>query len=1137
MNGVRCRIETMHRVIRRGGLALALVAFLASGALAPLAAQRPVADGNASRTSDTKAAEAVLAKLIDVRIDQRSLGDVITMLAEQAGATLVYRPDVVARYTAPVSVHATRTSLGAVLRRALVGTALKVVPLDDGRIAIAVDPEGRANVAGGIVSGRVTDARTQRPVANASVMLDDSARVAHTDVDGHFRFINVAAGTHRVVVRSVGFARQNRSVTVSDEQTTTMEIVLTSSVNTLDQVVVTATGAQRYRELGHVVSVVNADSVIRESRVTSLSELLTARVPGLQVLPGNGGVVGGEVALRLRGQTTSALDPQPVVIVDGVRYRDNNLTDNGQGLVAQRGRDFGNEGRSPLNDLNVNDIETIEVVKGPSASTLYGPDAANGVIVITTKRGKTGKTQWHFYTSPSLTMQPSTDATPSTGYRGWGHDPNTGETVAFNCTLEYQAQPAPQCVLDSITTAPSVLFDPRYSILAKQRPQWYSGASVSGGVSALTYFFSTNYTNETGSLKVSPYMAELIESQLGTDKLDDAIRDPNTQQTTGFSATIAAQLNPTTEVHVVGNYVQATQRAVNINSLYQSELLVGTIPPNTDSTYLQQIPTYAMLQSSQMQMNRLIASGGATMHPWPWLTLTADLGADIGSSIDRVIEPTGAEGADFTGYVSEDRAQNMNRNASLGATAEARGGSVTFRSSVGTQYTYTKLDATLTQGLGIAPGSSSISTATQVAASQSWNETAELGVYGEEVVGWRDRLFVTGSLRLDGSTTFGDAYKARPFPKAGVSWIVSEEPFFQPLRDRGVNELRLRFSYGVASRYPTSEMKEGIVNALTTQFSGQSWNTFSRTLLANPTVGPERSGDAEYGLDATLATNVSLGLAWYHRRTNDQLNRLTMPTGFTTQWANVGDVVSKGFEATLGVKVLQSRPLAVDLNATYARNTDKLVRLKDATGTQLLSGSLWVGAPLGASFGQTITAVSDNNGDGIINSDEYTLTPVHYLGTLFAPNVYTLSPEIAVLGSHLRFRTLVDRQTGGVQVDRVTPGCGNAGLCVAAFLKTTPLREQAKILGFVQGEQVVSSNFTRWRELSLTADVPTSLLRPLRLSQATTSLQVRNLALWTNFRSPDPESIPGLGQVALYRGQNVGIPQARAWTIRVDVTP
>jgi len=1118
-----------------------MVAVLANIPHNVLAQQTSVADALASEARPTK---ELLARPVTVGIDSMPLREALETIAGTAGVRLFYRTALLSGYHKSVTFHATRVSMGVAFERILTGTSLRVVPVRDGSLTLVESGTDRsADRLAGEITGVVRDAETRQPIRGAFVVLDDSVQRVRTGADGRYRFVNISNGMHRITVRYIGFSRQTRVITVTDSALATTDFALVSAVNTLDQVVVTATGAQRYRELGHVVSQINADSLVQAAPITSLSELLTARVPGLQVLTGNGGTVGGAVSLRLRGQTTTSLDPQPVVIVDGVRYRSDNLADNGTGLMIQQSRNFNAEPRSPLNDLNVNDIETINVVKGPSASTLYGPDAANGVIVITTKRGKAGKTEWHVYTAPNMTSEPATDATSASGYRAWGHDPATGQTVTFNCTLEYQANPNPQCVLDSITVVPTAGNASSFGVLAKHRPQWHSGASVGGGTQALSYFLSGNYDSEIGAIQLSPFAASVLRAQLGTHTLDDAIRNPNTQQSSGVHASVSAQATPTTTLGLVASYTQATQRAINLQNLFSQTYGLGASLYGDTSTaglILQGMPVNAFLQSTQLQSHRLTASGTAAMRPRSWLAMDAAVGTDLSSSIDRGIEPVDAEGPGFSGVAGDDRSEATGRTANAGLTMTGQSGLFSLRSSLGAQYIYTNVDAASTQGSGLAPGSTSISTATTVSTSQSWTESAELGVYGEEVLGLNERLFLTGSLRLDGSTTFGDAYHARPYPKVGLSWIVSDEPAYHRLPVSWVSDLRVRSSYGAASRYPDSRMKNGLVSAQSVTINGQTQNVFVRTLLANPLISPEKTREFEYGMDMTLLSTVNVGITGYTRRINDQLNSLKVPTGFLSQWANVGDVSAHGVEITLGARVFTTRPASLDLDGSYSYTTNKLLSLGAATGRTSLYGSIVVGSPLGASFGQTVASVTDVNGDSVITFDpsEYTLSPVHYLGTFFAPRTYTLSPTLSLFDTRVRVSALFDRQSGGIQYNSFLAGCGNAGRCVAQYLKTTPLLEQANLLGLTPGASIVSSDFTRWRELAITTDLPSPVLRHTPLSHGSISAQVRNIALWTKFKGPDPESVPGLGFAGVSNAASAGaagIPQAKAWALRVDL--
>jgi len=1102
-------------------------------------AQEAVADAHHTKTAED---DAVLSRRVTLNVDHVTLRAAITALAAQIPTPIGYQREWLDATGRVVTMHAVQQPLSSVLSQLLVGTNLRFL-VASGTIALRqVDAEA----AQGVIAGVVVDGRTKQPLRGTNVTLDDSVTTVRTNETGHYRFASVSSGPHRVTVRALGYARQTKIVTVSDDATAAADFALSTSVNTLDQVVVTATGAQRYRELGHVVGTIHdVDSLVREAPISSLSELLTARIPGLSVLPGNGGVVGGDVALRLRGQTTAWLDPQPIVVVDGIRYRNTAKTAN---VDDSERRPYGAEPRSPLNDLNVNDIESVEVVKGPSASTLYGPDAANGVIVIKTKHGVPGAAKWNVYAYPDLASQPKTDATQASGYRAWGHDPNSGELFNQNCTLLFQVADNQQCVLDSITVVRTVVNDPQFSVLAKDRPQWHSGANVRGGAPALTYFFSGNYDSEIGSLQISPLIAQAIESMMGTKSLGDALRNPNTQKTLSLHSNISTELTPKATVNFVVDYTQATQRAVTVSSVWNALSSLEPLPPGADTTpsgllALQDPATVnAFFRTTTDQMHRLVSAVSATWQPIPWLTAAANGGVDLSTDIDQLLVPAGTLSVDDGGEADDWRKQNTQRSADVRMTAIAHPAMFSLRSSAGVQYTYLNLDGLQTVGTNLAPGSSSISTAQNTGLGKLWAETANLGFYGEEVVGWRDRLFVTGSLRFDGSSTFGDAYKARPFPKMGVSWIVSDEPLFQRLSLPGIDEVRFRYSFGSSSRYPTSAYKYGNEYYYPGTINGESVSLVNRDVLANPMIRPERTRESEWGADLTLVRQLRLELTWYRRRTNDQINTLSVPYGFDRQWANVGDLAAHGFELRADANVFETPRVSFDVHASYAYNTNKVLSLGSAAETISRFGSIAVGYPLGAAMGTAIASFADTaggNADHIIESSEVSVTDPKYLGVIYPPNVYTLTPVVSLFGSRVRVSALFDRQTGGIQISPFGPYCGDRGTCVAQYLTTTPLATQANLLGVADASYFASSDFTRWRELSVTGDCPSSIRQRLGLSRASASIQVRNLALWTKYRGPDPESVPGLGTLGLNSAIDgaTGIPQVRSVTFRFDLTP
>lgn len=1128
--------------------ALAACLFVSCSYPCVVMAQRPASPPAVAATTpsdrDVRTLNELLARPVSIDVTRVPLRRAIDALAENAGIPLQYHLQTIAAYPMLVTLHLVKVPLRVALEKVLEGTSLTVVADEAKRLAI-IDATGGSVVraATGIVTGQVTDVHTSRPLREVIVTLDDSVATVRTDDDGRYRFTGVAAGVHRVTVRFVGYARQSRMVTVTDNQTASMNFRLESSVNTLDQVVVTATGVQQYRELGHVVSVINADSLVRTTPITTVADLLTARIPGLQVTT-SGGSVGGDIGLRIRGLTSTNLDPQPIVIVDGVRYRTSNVISNNSGIVVEDSRPNNVEPRSPLNDLNVNDIATVEVVKGPSATTLYGPDAANGVIIITTKHGVAGRTEWNVYVHPALhSAVPDGSMSGITTYQAWGHDPNSGTLFQGNCTLESQYR-YQQCILDSVTKAPQQATNGNVTILAPSPLQGQVGTSVRGGTGALRYFASGNYDTESGPVTLPALSVEAYEQAHGVGTLPNSLKTPNTQQSVDLNMNFSTDFGTKGSLAVSAIYAQSTQRNIT-PTFYQSMATSGVPQPGVDTaqfyqSYANLLTTFA-IQSSQMQARRLTGSASGTYHPVGWLTATGSLGTDLGNTTDNSFLPPNSLYDGFQSTATNYSRNNTGRSANASLTASGTSGVWSFRSSLGTQYSYQHMDGLNAYGYNLAPGSTSIATAENTSIGQVWNETATLGTYGEEVIGLRNRLFLNGALRVDGSTSYGDAYRPRLFPKVGLSWVASDEPFLRGIP--GLNLLRVRTSFGAASRSPTSGMKLGAIQSGNPTIEGTSSLIYIRSTLANPVLRPEHTQEWEGGADATiLGERVDLGLTAYRRRTNDQINLIREPDGLPgQQFVNEGDVTGHGVEVTAAWHAVRQPSWTMDVMFNYDFQTTRVVRLGQGLPDNFsLYGGWAVGYPLGAAFGQKVIGVADTVGgqaDSIIFSNEVALSPTTFLGVLAPPRTVTVNPVVNLWRGYVQVSALFDRASDFIQQDPIiTYGCAAAGLCLAGILKDTPAREQAAAV--VDAEHFVPGDFTRWREFSITTRVPLRVMRWFNLGTMQVSLQGRNLALWTKYKATDPESQPGSGILpgASYGGA-FGLPFPRTWSLRFDVLP
>ncbi len=242
----------------------------------------------------------------------------------------------------------------------------------------------------GTITGRVTDAATGQPVSAAQVGIVGTNAGTQATSEGVYTLRGVNAGTVQIRVLRVGYAEVKQTVTVAGGQTVTANVQMRGVVATLAPVVTTATGEQRRVEVGNAIAQVDAAKLVETSPVSNMGDLLTARAPGVMVIGGT--QTGAGTRVRVRGTSSLSLTNNPIYVIDGVRV---------EGTTGSSTLDVGGSTPSRVGDLNPEEIENIEIVRGPSASTLYGTDAANGVIVITTKRGIAGKTQWTYYTEQS----------------------------------------------------------------------------------------------------------------------------------------------------------------------------------------------------------------------------------------------------------------------------------------------------------------------------------------------------------------------------------------------------------------------------------------------------------------------------------------------------------------------------------------------------------------------------------------------------------------------------------------------------------------------------------------------------------------------------------------------------------------
>ena len=334
-----------------------------------------------------------------------------------------------------------------------------------------------AQQATAVVTGRVTDAASGAPLANATVRVVGTQLGSQTGEDGSYTLRGIPAGSVNLQFARIGYEARNATVVAAAGATVTQNVTLASAAFSLSAVVTTVTGQQRKVELANTTAQINLSDKVAELPVANMGNVLSGRAAGVQVV--SGGATGSGSRVRIRGQSSLSLTSEPVVVIDGVR-----MTSSANNLAVGTG---GN-GPSRLDDINPDEIENIEILKGPSAATLYGTEAANGVIVITTKKGTSGQTRYTFYGEQGLVN--NTRDFPNL-YSLWGK--SAGQTTSRICTL---ANVISGCAVDSLSTG-NILNTDSLSVLGQGNRKQY-GAQITGGSERVQFFVSGETEGELG---------------------------------------------------------------------------------------------------------------------------------------------------------------------------------------------------------------------------------------------------------------------------------------------------------------------------------------------------------------------------------------------------------------------------------------------------------------------------------------------------------------------------------------------------------------------------------------------------------------------------------------------------------------
>ncbi len=1003
---------------------------------------------------------------------------------------------------------------------------------------------------------------TGAAVPDARVVIIGSSLATVTGADGRYTIRGAPVGTLEVRVLRVGFQEQKKSVQSANDQTVTLDFVMTQAVLQLADVVTTATGEQRRVELGNAVANIGVNSVVESETVRNISDVLNARVAGVSVESGMETGVGSRI--RIRGSNSVSLNNAPIYIIDGVR------------MTSQVSFAYGLGSAQPTrsDDLNPDDIENIEIVKGPSAATLYGTDASNGVVLITTKKGKAGSAKWSFFAEGGVLLDRANNYPTNATLQG--HSP-TGTPLVTQGACVLPMVSAGTCIPDSLQTLNlwkdwhcTEVFATKTKTcqnnlglteLGTGNRNHY-GAQLSGGTELARYFLSADQENETGVFDLPRFEQNRYDS-IGV-KPDDWATRPNTLGKNTFRLNVNSAVNPTLDVGVNMGYINSGSRFFNQSSASSAAGIVyygagylnnGNVPLVSNPTPLMGYggftPAYAFQEKREQDVDRFIGSLNAQWRPTSWLQNRANIGSDLTGQNDYDFRYRGegppTSDTNLQGLSANTRTVLRNLTVDLGSTANfnpSRLPWLSVKTTGGMQYVNMNIDANSASATNIPPGTQTVGSGT-LSASSSSSQSRTLGFFVEEAFALRDRLFLTAAIRTDQNSAFGTDFQHVYYPKVSASWVVSDEPFFR--RTEWLSSLRLRTAYGASGVQPGPTAALASLATTTGNVNGVDVSGLRVGAIDNPNLKPERSSEFEGGMEWGLFNSrTSVELTYYHKRTKDALiSAVVAPSlgSASTLTRNLGAVQNAGWEMAITSQVIDRKNFGMDFTLSGSINHNLVLSLGGTPSQTSNDTRIAVGYPIGGYWEIPILGYQDKNHDGIIT---YSTNPAVneiflasdtsvYMGVSIPPQQLSFTPAIEIFHRKLRIQTLLDYR-GGNRAINLTDivMCDVVANCIGRNDPHASLADQARALEYVDPSPLAAGldtgpgEFIKWRELSATWTLPDAWARKMNSAGASLSVMMRNLQTWTKYPGVDPENSTnttgGSGDAHLFDQVVVGPP-------------
>lgn len=1013
------------------------------------------------------------------------------------------------------------------------------------------------------IKGRVSDATGGIP--GAAVKIEGTSYGSVTDVDGNYTInASLSAGSYKISASSIGYAIAIQTLSFGNQSAITQDFTLKSDVMNLDEVVVVgSTVKESRRTLGNAISSIKSEQ-LTQAGTSNMISALQGKVPGAQITQNSGDPAGG-ITIRLRGVKSLQGSSDPLYVIDGVIASNNSVNVSQTALSTQIGSAV--VGTNRLADINPADIESINIINGAAAAAQYGSRAANGVVVITTKKGKSGTPKVNFNTS--FNSYELRKKMPFSTYgKQFGFAGLRLHTIGGISAAQIAANPGTTTVgivRDGVTTqlASNIVDVTRYDYqdqIFRQGTGTDNGLSINGGTDNTQYFVSLNYSKNQGIINGTDFQRYGLRARLSQRLNSWAKLSAGVSYTNSFSNEKAngnVFYSPINSINITNNIWDITKRDAAGQLQAVEPTRVNPLSTIEDMTFTQQV-------------NRTINDIQLNLTPVKGLTIDWLVGVDAYSQVGKnLIKPypyravAGLPAERYpAGFASTttNTAIFYNTDFNIGYERQLTE-KIKMNLLTGYSYQYGQSDFTRASGERLAPFIETLNGGSVITAGYGLDRYDLSGLFGQATFAYNNLAFITGAIRRDRSSKFSPSETNQFYPKVSASLVPSDLVMW---KEGGlaniIGSLKLRASWGQAGNLTGIGSYDRFWQFNPVNYLGQNTIVPSGQ-LANPRVRPERMTEMEAGFDVSfLKDKISLTFTTYNQKIKDLVvNAVSAATtGGTSIINNTGEMSNKGVEIGLGITPIKTKDFTWDANLMFNRNRSLVEKL----GTASIGIVNVAGAPIFLIEGQApsvffgVPYARDDNGNLLLNKQGFpqrekgiqtgaSFTPqrdsegqpkgVNVNGVIGNPNPkWTGSLASSIQYKNLGFRFLLDAVQGNQVFNadfRTRQGVG-VGEIAEKELKGELPRGYIFATYLIEEWRIDDGSYVKLRETALSYKLP----KVKHISNWTISLIGRNLFSWDNYRGYDPETNAG-GNSDLFRGVDFGnVPIPRSYQLQLNVS-